>query len=201
MLFNRAGRSMEEMSWGQGAGESPVGLALCICPHLKEFLAIDQRKELAGRPLVRLLSADAVFDEEFSRQVEEQFSCALRERTRPFITLMALPQVVEVLVRSSSLAAILRALDQGNPATTTPKVAVLLFNGETLSLNEEELAQTLREVLGADADPEIVITAQRRLTQLLAQEQQHERQVQQDWLRRVIGGSAGDFFTLWKQPD
>ncbi len=193
---------MEEKSWGQGDGGSPVNLALCICPHLKEFLVIDQRKELPGRPLVRVLSADTVFDDEFSRQVEEQFSYALRERKRPFITLMALPQVVEVLVRSSSLAAILRALDQGNPAAIpTPKVAVLLFNGETLSLNEEELAQTLREVLGADADPEIVTTAQRRLTQLLAQEQQHERQVQQDWLRRMIGGNAGDFFTLWKQPE
>jgi hypothetical protein len=193
---------MEEKSWGQGEGESPVEVALCICPHLKEFLVVDQRKELPGRPLVRVLSADTVFDEEFSRQVEEQFSYALRERKRPFITLMALPQVVQVLVRSSSLAAILRALDQGNPATTpTPKVAVLLFNGETLSLNEEELTQTLREVLGAGADPEIVTTAQRRLTHLLDQEQQHERQVQQDWLRRVIGGSTGDFFTLWKQPE
>ncbi len=192
---------MEEESDPSEQGDTPVEVALCICPHLQEFLAIDQRN-LPGRPVVRVLSAEAVFDGEFYRQVEEQFSFALHQQKHPFTTLMALPQVVEAVVRQSSLQAILRALNQGVSAPSeAPQVAVLFFSGEGLQLDEEGLRKTLREVLGEGADGEMIAAAQGHLSRLLAEEEKYERQTQQDWLTRAIGGDASGFFTLWKQPD
>ena len=193
---------MEEEPDPSEEADTPVEVALCICPHLQEFLAIDQRN-LPGRPLVRVFSAESVFDEEFYRQVEQQFSHALHQQKHPFTTLMALPQVVEAVVRQSSLQAILRALNPdlvGTPSEM-PQVAVLFFGGEGLHMDEDGLRQALREVLGEGADGEVIAAAQRHLTRLLAQEATYERQVQQDWLTRAIGGNASDFFTLWKQPE
>ena len=188
---------MSEQFWRQEGGEFPVDIALCICPHLREFLVIDQRKQLPGRPLVQVFATDTVLDEQFYREVEKEFSYALREGQRPFTTLMALPQVVQVLLRHHSLAAILRAMD--SDFTDAPRVAVLLFSGDNLTQDDQELTQTIRDLLGDTAEEETVALAKEHLSRLLTQEQAFEHQVEQDWLRKVIKGSTGDFFTLWEQ--
>ena len=184
---------------GQEHAEAVVDIALCICPHLRELLVVDQRKHLPGRPLIQVLHTDTVFDEEFYQEVEQQFSYALRQKKHPITTMIALPQVIEAVVRQRSLQSILGAVNDGVIETTTPRVSILLFSGETLNLDEEELTQTMQDLLGSERDEETMAMAQRSLAPLLAQEREFEHQVEQDWLRRVIRGSGGDFFTLWQQ--
>ena len=66
---------MEQLFNPKLPGGGRPDIQLCLFPHLPEFLVIDSREE---NPCVLLLNTNDVFDEEFYRTVESEFSETLR---------------------------------------------------------------------------------------------------------------------------
>lgn len=181
-------------------GASPVDVALCIAPHLRDFLVVDQRHALPGRPRVQLVSADNVYDEQFYHEIEEQFSDMLRQREQPFLTLLSLPQATESVVRQESLAAILRAItEDGQPNVETARISVLFVGQEMLSSSEAALEQAVRDVLGSEADSDTIGEAFEQLKALVDRERRATERTREDWLREAITGDSEDFLTIWQQ--
>ena len=85
-------------------------ITLCIFPHLREFIAIDARKDRPGGPAVLNLSISNLLGEDFYSKVEQDFSKLIRRHDVGFLELMGIPQQVEAVVRANSLKRIIAEL-------------------------------------------------------------------------------------------
>lgn len=190
---------MEERE-SQGPQVERAEVNLCIFPHLKEFLAIDLRRGLPGRPYVRQLSTDDVLNEGFYQEVKDTFSTLLEDREHPFANLIALPPRVEMLVRQRSLAAILRVVNPDTPVAPVPQVAVLLCTPAVVRLSNEQLAAAIQHFLG-EAGAGVVQETLQHMKRLVAQERTLLSELEREHMRQAILGQDQDFFTLWERPE
>ena len=92
---------MEQLFNPQLPGDERPEIQLCIFPHLPEFLVIDSRQQ---NPQVMLLNTEDVFDEEFYRAVEAEFSETLRaSKEFLFSHFINLPITTEETVRDIAM--------------------------------------------------------------------------------------------------
>lgn len=126
-------------------GENP-DLQLYIFPHLQEFLTIDLREE---QPQLLLLNTADVFDEEFFKSVETEFSQTVREENQfPFAHLINLPLRLEEIIRGIAMTAILERLGiDPDDEEQVPSVVVFVISGGALTMHSEKLIESLRNFL------------------------------------------------------
>ena len=107
-------------------------IQLCIFPHLPEFLVIDSRGQ---NPQVTVLATQEVFNEEFYRTVESEFSETIRSSNEfLFSHLINLPIVVEEAVRDIAMTFILDKIGvQVDDDDEIPSVVVYVVSGGALA--------------------------------------------------------------------
>ena len=187
--------------FGGGLGfssEEHADVSICIFPHLQDFIVIDIRDELPGRPQVRLLKTNAVLKEEFYTEVESSFSQLLREQEQPFANLLALPDHLEALVRESALKAILEMINADVPDAELPQIAILLFTGPALYMNSTQLTDAIQRLFERELDSSIITECVEMVEKLLAQEKKIFQTQEEERLREMIKGQSSEYFTLWE---
>ena len=184
----------------EGKGVERADITLCIFPYQKEFIAVDLRDSQRVRPTVKLLNVDDVLGEEFYTAVEEAFSRLLRQSEHPFANLISLPVQVQEEVRNHSLKAILQKLDGGARDTSAPQIAILLFGGPVLQMDDEQVGELIREMLGPEASSSVVEECQAVVNRLLSKEKQILQSHERNQIKEMILGNSEEFFTLWEDP-
>jgi hypothetical protein len=188
---------MEELFKGQlPEGESP-DLQLYIFPHLQEFLTIDLRE---GQPQVLLLNTADVFDEEFFRSVEAEFSEAVREESQfPFAHLINLPLRLEEIIRGVAMTSILEWLGiDPDDEEQVPSVVVFVISGGALTMHSEKLIESLRNFLSSFSEESAVAQWTDVLSRLVSEENAAIQKINQQELIEALRGDSPDYFTLWE---
>ena len=170
---------------------------LCIFPHLSEFLAIDSRQE---NPQVLVLNTDDVFDEEFYRTVESDFSGALRSTDESlFSHLINLPIVIDEAVRDIAMTFILNRLGiVVDDEDEIPSVVVYVVSGGALATHNRNILDGINHLIhssfnGSESGcwEQTVAELVQRETEIL--EKLNERQVE-----AALKGDSPDYFSLWE---
>jgi hypothetical protein len=188
---------MEELFKGQlPEGESP-DLQLYIFPHLQEFLTIDLRE---GQPQVLLLNTADVFDEEFFRSVEAEFSQTVREESQfPFAHLINLPLRLEEIIRGVAMTSILEWLGiDPDDEEQVPSVVVFVISGGALTMHSEKLIESLRNFLSSFSEESAVAQWTDVLSRLVSEENAAIQKINQQELIEALRGDSPDYFTLWE---
>ena len=179
-------------------------LTLCFFPHLSEFIVVDARAGLPGRPKVIVLRAQDVLDTDFYSRVEADFSQLLHRTEQPFLRLMGLPQEVEGLIRMHGLRAILEQL--GDPAGSKAEelnstVAVFFCAGPFLALEGDHMRKAIRNMFGTQLSGESLDACVDALVRLADQERAALDQAPGADLSELIRGDNERYATLWQNSD
>ena len=188
---------MEELFKGQWPeGERP-DIQLYIFPHLQEFLTVDMRETV---PQVSLLNAGDLFNEDFFRCVETEFSQEIREETDfPFSHLMNLPMRLEETIRGVAMNFILESLDMDpEDEENLPSVVVFVISGGALALHSEKLVNSLQDFLGGHSDAATLSEWSTVISRLVKEESAVMKNLSHQDLAEAVPGDTPDYFTLWE---
>ncbi len=180
--------------------ENESAVTLCIFPHLREFVAIDNRRSLPGRPVVKALKHDEVTSGDFYQRMEQDFSKLLRRPEQGFLGMMAMPQEVEALLRAHSMRRVMESInsDLTEPAKgEVGSVGVMFFAGGLLSVDEGQLKEVIEELFDDVLAPGQVRDLHSRLFSLLKQERDAVAAASKSELAKLILGDGGPYVTLW----
>lgn len=176
-------------------GESP-DIQLCIFPHLKEMLVIDQRGESSN---ISLLNAADVFTSDFYKTVEEEFSETLRAHTDfPFAHLINLPMHLEETIRDAVMTSILDRLGVTQDPDEFPTVIVFIVSGGVLTAQPDQVLEGLKKILRDHCGEAAMEQWQGDLSRLIAEESALLQSVSSQELNEALKGDSPDYFTLWE---
>jgi len=188
---------MEELFNPHLTGGGRPDIQLCIFPHLPEFLVIDSRED---EPQVLLLNTDDVFDEEFYRTVEAEFSETLRSSSDfLFSHFMNLPISVEESVRDIAMTFILDRLGvQVEKEDEIPSVVVYVVSGGALTSHAQKILDGLKELIHTSfRGPELDRWGE-TIADLVERETVIMRKVNEQQMADALKSDSPDYFTLWE---
>jgi hypothetical protein len=188
---------MEQLFNSQLPGGGRPDIQLCLFPHLPEFLVIDSREE---NPRVLLLNTNDVFDEEFYRTVESEFSDALRGSSDfLFSHFMNLPVSIEESVRDIAMTFILDRLGvQVDNEEDIPAVVVYVVSGGALTSHAGKILDGLSDLIGSVSTVAEADYWGNTLADLIQRETDIIQQVNEQQMEDVLKGDSPDYFTLWE---
>lgn len=177
-------------------GERP-DIMLYIFPHLKEFLVVDLRGDFSE---VLLMNAEEVFDGEFFRGLEHEFSRTLREgNIYPFAHIINLPLRLEEIVRSVAMSSILERLGVDTfDDEDLPAVVVFIISGGALAMHSDKLISSLRELLNAHPGGADIAQWESVISCLVREENQVLQDLSYQELTEALRDDSPDYFTLWE---
>ena len=188
---------MEQLFNSQLPGGGRPDIQLCLFPHLPEFLVIDSREE---NPRVLLLNTNDVFDEEFYRTVESEFSDTLRGSSDfLFSHFMNLPVSIEESVRDIAMTFILDRL--GVPVDNEediPAVVVYVVSGGALTSHAGKILDGLSDLIGSVSTVAEADYWGNKLADLIQRETDIIQQVNEQQMEDVLKGDSPAYFTLWE---
>lgn len=179
-------------------------LTLCFFPHIAEFVVVDARAGLPGRPKVVVLRAEEVLNTDFYQRVEADFSQLLRRAEQPFLRLMGLPQEVEGLVRMHGLRAILEKLGDsagGKGEELNSTVAVFFCTGPFLALEGDRMRKAIKNMFGSQLSGESLDACADTIIRLADQERAAFGQAPGADLSGMIRGDTDRYATLWQSGE
>ncbi len=188
---------MEELFKGQiPDGERP-DIQLYVFPHLREFISVDLREDV---PRVSLHNTDDLFNEEFFRCVETEFSHAVREETEfPFDHMINLPLRLEEVIRGVAMTFVLERLEiDPHDEEHLPSVVVFVISGGALALHSGQLIDSLKEFLGGFSNELALAEWTGVISRLVAEETAALQKVSQQELTDALASDSPDYFTLWE---
>ena len=188
---------MEQLFNPKLPGGGRPDIQLCLFPHLPEFLVIDSREE---NPRVLLLNTNDVFDEEFYRTVESEFSETLRASSNfLFSHFMNLPVSIEESVRDIAMTFILDRLGvQVDNEEDIPAVVVYVVSGGALTSHAGRILDGLSELIGSVSNVTESSYWTDTLANLIQRETDIMQQVSEQQMEDVLKGDSPDYFTLWE---
>ena len=177
-------------------GERP-DIMLYIFPHLREFLVVDLRDDNSE---VVLMNVDEVFDGEFFRGLEDEFSKTLREgNLYPFAHIINLPLRLEEIVRNVAMSSILERLGVDTfDDEELPTVVVFIISGGALSMHSEKLVSGLRELLSDHPGGSNTSQWEGVISRLVLEENQVLKDLSYQELTEALRDDSPDYFTLWE---
>ena len=177
-------------------GGSP-DIQLCIFPHLPEFLVIDSREE---NPQVMLLKTDDVFDEEFYRTVESEFSDTLRSSSEfLFSNFINLPVSIEESVREIAMTFILNRLGvQMDDEDEIPSVVVYVVSGGALASHAGMILDGLTDLIRSRSKEAELDHWQETIAELVERETAIIQKANEQQMEDALNGDSPDYFTLWE---
>jgi hypothetical protein len=176
-------------------------ITLCIFPHLREFIAIDARKDRPGGPAVLNLSISNILSEDFYTKVEQDFSKMIRRHDVGFLELMGIPQQVEAVIRANSLQRIIAELGINIDASSDEKggsVGVLFFSGSLLSFEKHQLYEATKNLFGSRLTEYSLRQLNDQVFTLMGKERKSIKDTTQQDLAGLISGKSGLYVTLWE---
>ncbi|MEC8856039.1 MAG: hypothetical protein VX664_01470 [Chloroflexota bacterium] len=188
---------MEQLFNPQLPGGGHPDIQLCIFPHLPEFLVIDSREE---NPKVMLLNTDDVFDEEFYRTVESEFSDTLRSSSEfLFSNFMNLPVSIEESVRDIAMTFILDRLGvQVGDEDEIPSVVVYVVSGGALTSHAGKILDGLADLIRTKSRGTELDHWQETISELVERESAIMQKVNEQQMEDALKGDSPDYFTLWE---
>jgi len=188
---------MEELFKGQiPEGERP-DIQLFVFPHLREFLSVDLRGDV---PRVSLLNTDDLFNEEFFRCVETEFSHTVREQTEfPFDHMINLPLRLEEVIRGVAMTFVLERLQiDPHDEEHLPSVVVFVISGGALALHSGQLIESLKEFLEGYSSKLALATWSGVISRLVSEETGALQRVSKQELADALASDSPDYYTLWE---
>lgn len=188
---------MEQLFNPQLPGGGRPDIQLCIFPHLPEFLVIDSREET---PQVMLLNTDDVFDEEFYRTVESEFSETLRSSSEfLFSHFMNLPFSIEESVRDIAMTFILDRLGvQVDAEDEIPSVVVYVVSGGALTSHSGKILDGLKDLIHTSSRGTEAEHWEDTIADLVERESVIMKKVNEQQMEDALKGDSPDYFTLWE---
>ena len=188
---------MEQLFNPKLPGGGRPDIQLCLFPHLPEFLVIDSREK---NPRVLLLNTNDVFDEEFYRTVESEFSETLRASSNfLFSHFMNLPVSIEESVRDIAMTFILDRLGvQIESDDDIPAVVVYVVSGGALTSHAGKILDGLSDLIGSVSDVAESDYWTETLANLIQRETDIVQQMSEQQMEDVLKGDSPDYFTLWE---
>jgi hypothetical protein len=188
---------MEELFKGQIPDGDRPDIQLYIFPHLREFISVDLREDV---PRVSLLNTNDLFNEEFFRCVEAEFSHTVREETDyPFDHMINLPLRLEEVIRGVAMTFVLERLGiDPHDEENLPSVVVFVISGGALALHSGQLIDSLKEFLGGYSDELALSEWTGVISRLVAEESAALQKVSQQELTDALASDSPDYFTLWE---
>ena len=176
-------------------------ITLCIFPHLREFIAIDARKDRPGGPAVLNLSISNILSEDFYTKVEQDFSKMIRRHDVGFLELMGIPQQVEAVVRANSLKRIIAELGINiDPASNDSRgsIGVLFFSGSLLAFDKPQLYEATKDLFASRLTQHSLKQLNDQVFTLMEKERESIIDTTQQDLAGLISGKSGPYVTLWE---
>ena len=170
-------------------------LILCIFPHLREFLVVNLNPKVSGSKPVQIVRTEEIFTKQFFLEVEQSFAEELHDTETPFANLMSLPQHVELIVRHHSVSAVLEYLDLEAQDTD---LAVFLIAGPVLTMDDIQLTQTFKRLMGASTSPITIMDCVQEAARLLIEERDIARQLEAEQAEEAIIEEGTTFLSLWE---
>ena len=188
---------MDQLFNPQLPGGGRPDIQLCIFPHLPEFLVIDSREE---NPQVLLLSTDDVFDEEFYRAVESEFSEALRSSSEfLFSHFINLPITIEETVRDIAMSFILDRLGvQVDEEDEIPSVVVYVVSGGALAAHTGKILEGLKDLIHSSFKGSESDRWEHTIADLVEREMTILKKLNEQQVAEALKGDSPDYFTLWE---
>ena len=188
---------MEELFNPHLPGGARAGIQLCIFPHLPESLVIDSRED---DPQVMLLNTDDIFDEEFYRTVEAEFSETLRSSSDfLFSHFMNLPVSIEESVRDIAMTFILDRLGvQVDNEDEIPSVVVYVVSGGALTSHAQNILDGLKELIHSSFQGPESDRWGETIADLVERETVIMQKVNEQQMADALKSDSPDYFTLWE---
>ena len=188
---------MEQLFNPELPGGGRPDIQLCIFPHLPEFLVVDSRAE---NPQVLVLNTDDVFDDEFYRTVESEFSESLRSPGEfVFSHLINLPIIVEETVRDIAMTLILDRLGvQVDDEDEIPSVVVYVVSGGALSTHTGKILEGLKDLIHSSFKGSESDLWEHTITDLVQRETAILKKLNEQQVAEALKGDSPDYFTLWE---
>lgn len=194
--MEKADRMEQLFNTHSPSGASP-DIQLCIFPHLQEFLVIDLRE---NDPQVLVLNTDDIFNEEFYRTVESEFSQALRPRSQFFFShLINLPVVMDETMRDIAMTFILDRLGvQVYDEDEIPSVVVYVVSGGALAAHTGKILEGLNDLIHSSFDRLESDRWENIISDLVARETAILKMLNEQQVAEALKSDSPDYFTLWE---
>ena len=177
-------------------------ITLIVFPNLAEFLAVDTRPQLPGRPMVHSLDLSDVTGSHFADSLENEFSSIVREREGGFIGLMGIPSKVEDLVRTRAIRNVLDLISQDTGEQTkgeAASVGVLFFTGALLRIDRDQVKQLVDDLFGERLSVSLLNDLSDMIVGLMESQLEAEQENTKSFLGGLISGRGGPYATLWER--
>ena len=188
---------MEQLFNPQLPGDERPEIQLCIFPHLPEFLVIDSRQQ---NPQVMLLNTEAVFDEEFYRAVEAEFSETLRaSKEFLFSHFINLPITTEETVRDIAMTFILDRLGvQVDDEDDIPSVVVYVVSGGALTTHSGKILDGMNDLIQNSLESPESEEWSQTIADLIDRETIIMQKLNEQQMADSLKSDSPDYFTLWE---
>ena len=188
---------MEQLFNPQLPGDERPAIQLCIFPHLPEFLVIDSRQQ---NPQVMLLNTEDVFDEEFYRAVEAEFSETLRaSKEFLFSHFINLPITTEETVRDIAMTFILDRLGvQVDDEDDIPSVVVYVVSGGALTTHSGKILDGLNDLIQNSLESPESEEWRQTIADLIDRETIIMQKLNEQQMADSLKSDSPDYFTLWE---
>ena len=188
---------MEQLFNPQLPGDERPEIQLCIFPHLPEFLVIDSRQQ---NPQVMLLNTEDVFDEEFYRAVEAEFSETLRaSKEFLFSHFINLPITTEETVRDIAMTFILDRLGvQVDDEDDIPSVVVYVVSGGALTTHSGKILDGLNDLIQNSLESPESEEWSQTIANLIDRETIIMQKLNEQQMADSLKSDSPDYFTLWE---
>ena len=188
---------MEQLFNPQLPGDERPEIQLCIFPHLPEFLVIDSRQQ---NPQVMLLNTEDVFDEEFYRAVEAEFSETLRaSKEFLFSHFINLPITTEETVRDIAMTFILDRLGvQVDDEDDIPSVVVYVVSGGALTTHSGKILDGLSDLIQNSLESPESEEWSQTIADLIDRETIIMQKLNEQQMADSLKSDSPDYFTLWE---
>lgn len=188
---------MEQLFNPQLPGDERPEIQLCIFPHLPEFLVIDSRQQ---NPQVMLLNTEDVFDEEFYRAVEAEFSETLRaSKEFLFSHFINLPITTEETVRDIAMTFILDRLGvQVDDEDDIPSVVVYVVSGGALTTHSGKILDGLNDLIQNSLESPESEEWSQTISDLIDRETIIMQKLNEQQMADSLKSDSPDYFTLWE---
>ena len=188
---------MEQLFNPQLPGDERPEIQLCIFPHLPEFLVIDSRQQ---NPQVMLLNTEDVFDEEFYRAVEAEFSETLRaSKEFLFSHFINLPITTEETVRDIAMTFILDRLGvQVDDEDDIPSVVVYVVSGGALTTHSGKILDGLSDLIQNSLESPESEEWSQTISDLIDRETIIMQKLNEQQMADSLKSDSPDYFTLWE---
>ena len=171
-------------------------LHVCIFPHLDEFVVLDVRD--MENPRFRVVPAKEMLTPAYYQEVRKEFSRMLQSGESPFLSLITLPERLELYLRKKGMQALTHLVQNGDPSPEERRLSLFLCAGPILSMSDEDISASLEAFFQDRLPAPFVREYGDTFRGLLAQEKASIKARQQEELRRAVLGRSSQFFTLWQ---